>query len=262
MQIIDFHTHIYPDAIAHKAAQSVRDFYDIGDGRFDGTFAELLQSMEKTGIERSIVLPVGMKPTGVRRVNEFAADQMRQHPQFTAFGTVHAAMEDIEAEAEHIQKLGLKGVKLHPDSQLFPVDDIRLYPMYDLIQGKLPVMIHVGDHRYNYSHPVRLRKILDAFPRLQVIAAHFGGYSMYETAYECLKDTQCVFDVSSSLMFMPAGEPEKYIRAYGAERMLYGSDFPIWDPAVELKRFFELKLTEDEFEQIAAKTALRVLGEA
>lgn len=261
MQIIDFHTHIYPDAIAHKAAQSVRDFYDIGDGRFDGTVAELLQSMEKTGIERSIVLPVGMKPTGVRRVNEFAADQMRQHPQLTAFGTVHAAMDHIEAEVEHIQKLGLKGVKLHPDSQLFPVDDIRLYSMYDLIQGKLPVMIHVGDHRYNYSHPVRLRKILDAFPRLQVIAAHFGGYSMYETAYECLKDTQCVFDVSSSLMFMPAGEPEKYIRAYGAERMLYGSDFPIWDPTVELKRFFELKLTENEFEQIAAKTALRILRE-
>lgn len=261
MHIIDFHTHIYPDAIAHKAAQSVRDFYSIGDTSLDGTVTELLQSMARTHTERCVILPVGMKPTGVSRVNEFAASQMQQHPQFTAFGTVHAAMQDLEEEVEHIERLGLYGIKMHPDSQMFPIDDLRLYPMYDMVQGRLPVMIHMGDHRYNYSHPVRLRKILDAFPRLQVIAAHFGGYSMYETAYECLKDTQCVFDVSSSLMFMPKGEPEKYIRAYGTERMLYGSDFPIWDPAVELERFLQLQLTEDEFEQIASKTALRVLGE-
>ena len=207
MQLIDFHTHIYPDAIAHKAAQSVRDFYNIGDAHYDGTVTDLLQCMEKTGTQRSIVLPVGMKPETVRRVNAFAASQMAQHPEFTAFGTVHAAMKDLEEEVETIEKLGLRGIKLHPDSQLFPVDDIRLYPMYDRIQGKLPVMIHMGEHGRNYSHPVRLRKILDAFPRLQVIAAHFGGYAMYEIAYDCLKDTQCVFDISSSLMFMPQGKP-------------------------------------------------------
>lgn len=261
MQIIDFHTHIYPDAIAHKAAQSVRDFYSIGEGGLDGTVGELLRCAEETPIGRFVVLPVGMKPKQVRSINEFAVRQMEEHSCITAFGTVHAAMEEIEAEVERIEGLGLKGIKLHPDSQMFPIDDLRLYPMYDMAQGRLPVMIHMGDYRYNYSHPIRLRKVLDAFPGLQVIAAHFGGYSMYDTAYECLKDTQCVFDISSSLMFMPKGDPEKYIRAYGAERMLFGSDFPVWDPRVELQRFFELKLTDAEFEQITSQTALRILAE-
>ena len=53
---------------------------------------------------------------------------------------------------------------------------------------------------------------------------------------------------------------EKYINAFGAERMVFGTDYPLWDPVTETKRFFDLKLTDDQFEQIAHKTAERFLG--
>ena len=152
-------------------------------------------------------------------------------------------------------ELGLRGIKMHPDSQRFSIDDVRLYPMYEQIQGKLPVMLHMGDHRYDYSHPVKLRKVLDQFPRLQVIAAHFGGYSMYDTAAELLSDKECFFDVSSSLMFMEEGVAERYINHYGAERFVYGSDFPMWNPVQEMERFQRLKLTDSQKEQIAHITA-------
>ena len=99
------------------------------------------------------------------------------------------------------------------------------------------------------------------FPKLEVIAAHFGGYTKHEAAYELLKDKDCYFDVSSSLMFMEKGLPEKYIRAYGADRFVFGTDFPLWDPRMEVKRFMELQLTDSEFEQIAYKTALHILKE-
>ena len=120
-------------------------------------------------------------------------------------------------------------------------------------------LVYMGDARYNYSHPIRLQKILELFPGLQVIAAHFGGYGMYDTAYEFLKDTPCFFDVSSSLMFMDEGQPERFINLYGAERFVYGSDFPMWNPQTEMARFLNLKLTPDQQEQIAYKTALHLL---
>ena len=101
--------------------------------------------------------------------------------------------------------------------------------------------------------------MLDSFPNLQVIAAHFGGYSMYETAYELLHDKDCVFDVSSSMMFMEDGIAEKYINIYGAERMAFGTDYPLWDPVKETKRFLQLKLTDEQFDQIGHKTAERIL---
>ena len=260
MQIIDIHTHIYPEDIAQKATDSVRHFYDIGTDGLVGTVDQLLQRKKAAGIDKCVVLPVAIRPDRVRGINEFALAQAQTHRDaFIGFGTAHAAMENIGDEVDWILGKGLHGIKLHPDSQRFALDDLRLFPMYEAAEGKLPILIHIGDHRYNYSHPLKLHRILDLFPRLQVIAAHFGGYSMYEEACDILLETNCVFDLSSSLMFLPDGAAERYINTYGAERVAFGSDYPMWDPATEVEKFLQLKLTPEQQEQIAWKTASRVL---
>lgn len=258
MEIIDFHTHIYPDAIARKATQSISDFYGLEGGGMDGTVDSLLNRGREAGISRFVVLPVGLKPEHVAHINDFIAGQCALHKEFYGFGTLHAAMEDITGELTRVVGLGLKGIKFHPDTQLFDIDDPRLFPVYEMMQGKMPLMLHMGDPRYDYSHPRRLRRVLELFPRLQVIAAHFGGYSMYDTAYECLHDKDCFMDVSSSLMLMRPEKAVELINRYGAERLVYGTDFPLWDPVVEVPRFLSLKLTDAQKEQIACKTALGI----
>lgn len=261
MRIIDFHTHIYPDPIARKAADSIRDFYELAGDDMDGTVDTLLARGQEAGIDHFVVLPVGLKPGHVRHINEFILKEVAGHPQFTGFGTIHAAMEELEAEIEFIHTSGLRGVKMHPDTQLFNIDDPRLFPAYDLLRQKgMQVILHTGDSRHDYSHPARLRRVLAHFPGLTVVAAHFGGYSMYETAYEQLKDTDCFMDVSSSMMFMDRDTAVGYIRKYGPERLVYGSDYPLWDPVQEVKRFLSLGLTDAETEQIAHRTAESLLG--
>jgi predicted TIM-barrel fold metal-dependent hydrolase len=203
---------------------------------------------------------VSNEPAHVRSINNFILEQTKTHDNFIGFGTVHAAMENIEEEVDRILSVGLKGIKMHPDSQRFNIDDERLFPVYDAIRGRIPVLLHMGDQRYDFSHPTRLRKVLAQFPDLQVIAAHFGGYSMFETARENLEDTDCVFDISSAMMFMQPGEAEGYINRYGAERMAYGTDYPLWDPVTEVQRFRRLKLTGEQFDQISYKTAQRILN--
>ncbi|MBO5953655.1 MAG: amidohydrolase family protein [Oscillospiraceae bacterium] len=259
MKIIDIHTHIYPEDIARKATKSVQDFYQIGDGAMDGTEQLLMERGKAAGISQFLILPVAIRPDRVQGINDFIVQRLAQNPNLIGFGTVHAAMDGITDEVQRIMDLGLKGIKMHPDSQRFAIDDLRLFPVYEQAQGKLPIMLHMGDHRYDYSHPIKLQRILHLFPRLQVIAAHFGGYSMYETACELLKETDCVFDISSSMMFMPEGEAERYINIYGAERMAFGTDYPMWDPVQEVRHFLDLKLTPEQKEQIAHKTAQRIL---
>lgn len=260
MQIIDIHTHIYPEKVARKAANSIRDFYEIdGSVNMDGTVDMLLDRGNQAGISRYVVLPVSNTPSHVRSINSFILSQTALHDNFIGFGTLHAEMDGLMEEADWILSSGLRGIKMHPDSQRFGIDDPRLFPVYDYLQGKIPVMLHMGDQRYDFSHPVRLRKVLDLFPRLEVIAAHFGGYSMFHTARELLWDTDCIFDISSAMMFMEQGEAERYINGYGAERMAYGTDYPLWDPVEEVARFRQLKLTDDQFDQIAHKTAERIL---
>ena len=260
MRFIDFHSHIYPDAIASKAADSVRGFYDgLGDPTISGEAANLLKLGLEAGVSEFVVLPVAIQPQRTRHINDFILEQVAKEPRFYGYGTVHAAMDNLEEEVQYILDKGLRGVKIHPDSQVFDIDDARLFPMYEMIQDKLPIIIHMGDLRYDYSRPEKLRHILDLFPRLQAIAAHFGGYQMHELASQVLHDKNCFFDVSSSLMFMAEGEAEHYIRHHGADRFVYGSDFPMWNPVTEMQRFLKLDLTHKEQEQIAYKTALEIL---
>ena len=47
---------------------------------------------------------------------------------------------------------------------------------------------------------------------------------------------------------------------YGAERIAFGSDYPMWDPVNEVEKFLRLDLTDDQKEQIAYKTATRILN--
>lgn len=260
MKLIDIHTHVYPNPIARKASDSIRDFYQIpGDKTMDGTVDTLLEQSRQAGICQQVILPVATRPNQVQGINDFIHQQALEHESFVPFGTVHAAMEGMEQETERILAMGMKGIKLHPDTSCFAIDDPRLYGMYDQIRGKIPVMLHTGDRRYDYSHPRRVLRLLELFPGLEVIAAHFGGYSMYETAYELLKDTNCVMDISSAMMFMEEGKPEWYINHYGAERLAYGTDYPLWNPATEAERFRRLRLSDEQFEQIAHKTAERIL---
>lgn len=260
MRFIDFHCHIYPDAIAAKAADNVRQFYNgLGNPAIDGSAKTLLERGTLAGISEFVVLPVAVQASRTRHINDFILEQVKKQPRFYGYGTIHADMEDVTGEVQYIMDKGLQGIKMHPDYQLFGIDDPRLFPVYEMAGEKLPFIFHMGDRRYDYSHPARLRHVLDLFPKLRVIAAHFGGYTMHETAKEELKGKECFFDVSSSLMFMEDGLAEKYINGYGAERFVYGSDFPMWDPVEEMERFLRLKLTDDQKEQIAHITAEGIL---
>lgn len=263
MKIIDFHTHVYPEKIAEKATQNVINFYGLteGLGGLVGTSEVLINRGKEAGIENFVILPVALKAETVRHVNEAALNELKIHPEFYGFGTIHIDMENMLGEIEFIKNSGLKGVKIHPDTQKFNIDDERLFPMYEEISGKLPIMVHCGDPRYDFSHPRRLRRVLDNFPNLTAIGAHLGGWMLFDEALELLKPKNCFVDICSSQMFMENGKMEYYINSYGAERVLFGSDFPIWDPLKEAEAFFKLNISYGDKEKIAYKNALNLLNE-
>ena len=82
---------------------------------------------------------------------------------------------------------------------------------------------------------------------------------MYETAKECLSDTDCILDISSTLMFLDKKTAEGYINHYGAERLAFGTDYPVWNPQRETELFLSLDISDAQKEQIAWKTAQRFL---
>lgn len=260
--IIDAHCHIYPEAIARKAANATGRFYDGLPSTCDGTVDTLLREGEQCGITHFLVQSVATKPEQVRSINEFIAKEVAAHPgKLTGFGTLHPDSPDIEGDVNHLLELGLKGVKLHPDIQQFKIDDYRCLRIYDLCEGRLPILMHTGDSRFDYSNPNRLLPVLEIYKNLTVIGAHFGGYSVWDEAESRLVGLPNLYVDCSSTRFAVSDEKVvELIRAYGSDRVLFGTDYPMWSPVEETAWFLGLPLTEEERRRILYENVCNLLS--
>lgn len=260
--VIDAHCHIYPDKIASRAVAGTDGFYGI-DSSCRGTVDDLIEVGDNVGIDGYIVQSVATTPHQVESINRFIAESVsRSGGRFTGFGTMHPDSEDIDGDIKHLMELGLKGVKLHPDIQHFKIDDYRCLKIYEKCEELgLPILMHTGDHRYDFSNPNRMLPVMEIYTGLTVIGAHLGGWSVWEEAAEKLSGLPNFYvDCSSSLYALSADKAKSIIRTYGADKVLFGTDYPMWEPKKELERLFALGLTEEEYRKILSENAAGLLG--
>jgi len=259
--IIDCHCHVYPDRIADRAVESIRNFYDIDLG-YDGRCSTLVREGAKYGIKHYVVFSVATTPKQVQTINAFIAETVKSSAGImTGLGSLHPDSEDMAGDYEHLKSLGLRGVKLHPDFQKIAIDDERCEKIYQLCRGELPVLLHTGDYRYDFSNPDRMARILEKYPDLTVIGAHFGGWSVWDEAVSKLCDYQNFYvDCSSTLYAVSPERGRQLVRAYGADRVLFGTDHPMWFYEEEIKRFAALGLEDEEAEKILCKNSAKLFG--
>ena len=269
-KIFDIHTHIYPEAIASKAIDNLNKFYDF-DKYYNfkaaglGTVDDLISHGLEDGLCGALTLCVATNPRQVEAVNNFVAEQisLRSSDKFklVGFGCMHQDFPDIEKEVERLRSIGLKGIKIHPDIQGVDIDDKRLMPLYEMIEGKMPVYFHIGDNReeYKFSDPLKLAKIKKRFPRLEVVAAHLGGYSVWEQVGSIIDLDSIWFDTSSALWAIDSELARKLIRELGVKRVMFGTDYPVAYAKTELELVDKLELDKDELEDIFYNNAKRFL---
>lgn len=257
-KIIDVHAHIFPDKTAEKAVASIGDYYRLPMAGL-GTVRDLINSGSKIGVSKYVVNSSAVRPDLVVTINNYIAGETRINSNLVGFGTLHPDYSDIEAEFERILGLGLKGIKLHPDFQNFNIDDDKMFKIYKIAEGKIPLLIHMGDANKDSSSPKRLRFILDKFPGLIVIAAHFGGYRMWKESQEYLIDSNVYFDTSSSLSFLSKKEAYSIINKRGVDMILFGSDYPMWSHQKELDILLSLGLSDKELDKILYQNAENLL---
>jgi len=265
---IDIHTHAFHHKIAHKAVDHLNDFYSVNCAG-DGTIAHLLERERKAEMEKCVVLCAATAPAQVIPANNYAITLQKEHEdRVIAFGTVHPGYEDWESELKRIKAAGIRGIKLHPDFQSFWLDDPRLLPIFEAAQKDFVFEIHIGDKTtpaQNPSCPYKLAAILRQFPGMRVIAAHFGGYRMWAHALDALAGNRFEnlwFDTSSTTPFATPLLAKKLLGAFPRERILFGTDWPLYDPVEERQRLQRLaSLTDAEMETIMSN-ATSLLGDS
>ncbi|MBE5792501.1 MAG: amidohydrolase [Clostridiales bacterium] len=260
-EIYDAHTHIYPDKIAQKASKTIGEFYDI-HMHFDGTVDALLALGEKHSVSKHLVHSVATNAHQVTSINNFIISECEKHKdRLIGFSTLHQDFENPAEELKRIRESGLKGVKLHPDFQKFEISSPIMDDAYRaMMELDLPVLFHTGDSRYTWSHPMHIPVILKKHPHLKVICAHFGAYSQWQEAADCLKGADVWVDTSSSFFMISDDEAKKYIARYGEDRVLFGSDYPMWDVGDEIQNILRLGLTVKQNEKIFSGNLKALLG--
>ncbi len=263
--IIDFHTHIFPDAIAERTVDMLYQRCKIAPST-NGTVDGLLQSMERAGVDMSVILPVVTKPSQFYSINTFAQSINEKYAgRLISFGGIHPDSEDYKKELRIIKEMGLPGIKLHPEYQNTMIDDVRYMNIIEYASELgLIISTHAGkDSGFTHAKhcpPDRMRKVLDTIKPEKFIVAHYGGWKQWEMVYEYLAGADVYIDTSVTLNYIEQDLFLKIWEKHDKNKILFATDSPWDDAAVAVQKLRALPVPQEEKEAVFCRNAKRLLG--
>lgn len=263
--IIDFHTHIFPDKIAARSIEALSQVSGV-KAATDGTLNGLLASMDRSGVDLSVIMPVVTKPSQFESVNTFAAQVNGQYAgRLLSFGGIHPDSEDYKAELNRIKELGLPGIKLHPDYQGVMIDDARYMNIIEYANELgLVILVHagidIGLPEPVHCPPKKARKVLDTIKPQKLILAHMGGWKQWDDVYEYLAGEQVYLDTAFSFDYMEQEMFMKLWERHDKDKILFATDSPWSDARRDMEVVNTLPLTAQEKETIFSGNAKKLLN--
>ena len=127
----------------------------------------------------------------------------------------------------------------------------------------VPVLFHCGKELSGTmlvrSSPDRIVNVKRAFPRLTIIAGHFGGFELWPEVSEHLLGEDVYLDTSFFFGHVPPAEAVRMIQAHRPDRILFGTDFPLIDSAQDLAHLRALAIPDELKERILFHNARQIL---
>jgi predicted TIM-barrel fold metal-dependent hydrolase len=165
-----------------------------------------------------------------------------------------------------LRRNGIPGVKLHSLFQGFAYDDPRVWDLLEAFGSEIAVIAHVGrggDAESNErATPGMIRDIVRRFPDLRLIACHFGGYHRLEEAEEELLGLPVHLETSwpPTMAELAPERVRSIIDRHGTDRIVFGSDWPMADPAREIAAIRALGYDEETTAGILGGNFSRLMG--
>jgi len=277
--IIDFHTHIIPPKVKHNRdeyARQCRSFASIySDPKAKlATAEEIIAAMDKDGIDISVVLNYGWSTQSLcAEVNDYILESVSRYPKrLVGFCSVVPSEDDAALrEVERCIKNGAKGIgELRLDDHLRKKHSfVMLKPIIDtIIQNNLILLTHASEpvgHQYSgkgEATPDILYTLITVFPDLKLVCAHWGGglpfYALMPEVKTALKNVY--FDTAASPFLYTPQVYSQVAQLVGADKILFGSDYPLIPPRRLLKEIAALDLPEESKNKILAGNAKKLLG--
>ena len=274
--IIDAHVHVLPESVRARrdAIAGTEPWFaacHAGD-RVIATVDDLLGAMDAGGVDRAVCLGWPFADAALlAEVNDHLADAQRRHPdRITAFGCVNPADPAVMDELRRCADLGLRGIgELNCDAQSFRLDDPRIEDAVALsAELSLPWTLHCSEpvgHDYagkGTTTPDKVARFALRHPEIQLVCAHLGGglpffAHMPEIAELC---GRLWFDTAAAPYLYRASAYRGVVDLVGADRLLFGSDYPLLGVERYRAAFAEAELSRDEANLVFGDAAIGLLG--
>lgn len=240
--IIDFHTHV-DEAVAFGWIDPPEKLVPLLDDA----------SIDKAVCMTYVDLDVDMQPL------EYLAHAISRFPdRLIGFLRVNPNQREIAAQAVRraVNEYGFRGVKLHPTTTLaHPADEATVELMRLCADLDVPVLFHCGDDPYTTPQAIALGAA--QAPYTTVVMGHMGGYFHADDAI-AMAERHGNLILETSAIPYPAKIAEG-VRRVGAERVVFGSDGPGCNPALEVHKVRLLGLDAADEALILGGNAVRLL---
>jgi predicted TIM-barrel fold metal-dependent hydrolase len=261
-KIIDFHTHAFPDALADRAMSQLLSETDQVQSFLDGKLSSLLASMDANGIETSVLCSIATKPSHFEPI--FQWSQQISSERIVPLASIHPWDPAAVERVHQIAQAGLKGIKMHPYYQDFYLDDPKLDPLYEAIQGEgLLLTMHTGyDFAFEWidrASPAQILAVVEKFPDLKLVTTHLGGWQQWDEVEELLVGKPIYMETSFSAKYLNQKELMRILMDHPSDYILFGTDSPWTDQSVEIEAIMELGLPEKLLDNIFYHNAHRLL---
>ncbi len=277
--IIDFHTHVFPPRVKQKRSQYIdRDpcfalLYAKKEAKI-ATTEELIESMDRAGIDISVIVNLGWITHELCvETNDYILESIARYPKrLIGFCTVQPqSLNAAIAEIERCARGGARGIgEMRPDMQLLDLgDDPIITPFMTAIkQHRLIFLTHASEpagHDYpgkGIITPDILYPFITTYPDVTIVCAHWGGgLPFYALMPEVQKALQNVYFDTAASPFLY--QPQIYTlvsQLVGADKILFGSDYPLLPQTRLLQEINSAALTEEEKRLITGENARKLLG--
>ena len=149
---------------------------------------------------------------------------------------------------------------------MFYIDDEKVFPIYEKIQKlQIPILVHCG---YELSltglvqaGPKQMLNVKKRFPEIKFIAAHMGGFKMWdEVENSIIGDDYFYVDTSSAFVFMKKEQIYRFLKKHNSDKILFGTDFPVGNPKNDIELINSLDIPKEYLEKIMHINAERLLN--
>ena len=277
--IIDFHTHVFPPQIKKDRSKYIEldpcfaILYSDPKAKI-ATADELIASMDEAGVSASVIANIGWTTHELcLETNDYIMESVSRYPQrLIGFGAVQPqSPEGAVAEIERLAKAGIKGIgEMRADIQLLDLtDEMMMAPFVEALRKhKLILLTHASEpvgHEYpgkGAITPDVLYPFITNFPDLTIVCAHWGGgLPFYALMPEVKKAMANVFfDTAASPLLYTPEVYNQVIQLVGADRILFGSDYPLLAQGRLIKEIKALNLAQEIENLILGANAQRLLG--